>query len=480
MQRHNELVMLLRTFVMAAMMISLAACGGGNSGSSSPPSNPYGVCPSTGLTSSANTLNLEGNCAIVGNVSLSGSAALTMTNGILSIAGNVVLNDSSQLTVTSGGLTFPQTNYSQYSITLNGNSQLTMTGSTLVTNATQQNNFSMDVNANDSSVANFENSTLNPNTGSWLLGSFSGQSTLNVNNSQNVPTEIYPNDAAKISISSGSGSTVWLNFPSGSDGTIEIPTRDSQGNFNFSFGPVTGIAYSVNISSSAGSLGLNSYPNSTMIVNGHGTSGANDLRVVFGYYIQNNTAPVSLNGLTGGSNVTQEFTDQGRILQLNNVNLGPLSWQVYVSQSNNLPVSVTNSQINEIAALTNGLLNISNCVLQLAVTEAGGSGSLMNISGTQIWSQSIQAVQGGQMMITNSQLHGNFISATGTGSSIAMTNDVEERNGVPPQSCAAVDGLPPNNNGVPLCNPYNPLYQCSQVSATGGGTITGTPPCPAQ
>src|SRR5208283_1923632 len=184
------------------------------------------------------------------------------------------------------------------------------------------------------------------------------------------------------------------------------------------------------------------------------------------------TAPVSLDGLTVGSNVTQQFTDQGRILQLNNVNLGPFSWQVYVSQSNNFPVSVTNSKINEIAALTNGLLNISNCVLQLAVTEAGGSGSSMNISGTQIWSQAIQDVQGGQMTITNSQLHGNFISATGAGSSITMTNVGEQRNGVAPQSCAPVGGFPPNNNGIPLCNPYNPLYQCSQVSATGGGTIT--------
>jgi hypothetical protein len=473
--------MLLRTFVITAMTLSLAACGGGNPGSSvSTPS----VCPSSGLTSSANTINLEGNCDIVGDLNLSGSAALTMTNGILSITGNIVLNDNSELTVTSGGLTFPQTNYSQYSITLNNNSQLTMTGSTLVTNATQQNNFSMNLNANDSSVANFEHSTLDASTGSWLLGNFNDQSTLNMTNTQNLPTEIYPVDASKISISSGSGfAAVWLEFASGSNGTVEIPTQDSEGNYNFSFGPGTGIDYSVNISASNGSLGLNSYPNSTMIVNGHGVSGASsDVRVVFGYYLQNNTGAVTINGLTGGSNITEQFTDQGRNLQLNNVNLSPLSWQVYVSQSNTFPVSVTNSNINEIAALTNGLINISNCVLQLAVAGAEGPGSIVNISGTQIWSQSIQAENGGQMAITNSQLHGNFITAVGIGSSITMTNVVEERNGVPPQSCAPVDGFPPNNNGIPLCNPFNPLYQCSQVSATGGATITATPSltCPAQ
>src|SRR5882762_4993732 len=86
----------------------------------------YGVCPSSGLKSSANTLNLKGDCAIVGDVNLSGSAALTMTRGQLSIKGNIILNDSASLTVTNGSLSFPQTNYSQYSVTLNGKSQLSV------------------------------------------------------------------------------------------------------------------------------------------------------------------------------------------------------------------------------------------------------------------------------------------------------------------------------------------------------------------
>jgi hypothetical protein len=465
--------------VLAAM--GLAACGGGSTQSAV--ATPA-ACPSSGLTSSAGTINLQGNCAIAGDVNLSGSAALTMTSGILSIQGNVVLSDSSQLTVTGGGLTFPQTNYSQYSVTLNGNSQLILKSSAWVTNGTQQNNFSMTLQANDSSAVDFEGSALDTSSGSWLLGSFGDNSKLTVNNTQNLPTEIYPSSASEISISSGSiFAAVWLSFPSGSNSTLQIPRKDSGGNYNFSFGPGTGIAYSVNISESGGGLGLSSYPDSTLIVNGDGASATNDASVAIGYYVQNSTGPVSIDGLDVGSGITLQLTDQGRNLQLNNVNLGPFSWQIYVSQSNNFPVTVTNSKVNEIAAFSDGLVNISNCTLQLAVTEAGGPGAVMNISGTQIWSQTIQAQDGGQLTITDSELHGNFISAAGAGSSITMTNVDEERNGVSPQSCTPVNGAPPNNDGVPLCNPFNPLYQCSQVlPPADGATITANPAltCPPQ
>jgi len=446
------------------------------------PGVPYGSCPASGFTSSSESLTLKGNCNIAGDVNLSGSAALTMTRGILSIEGNVTLAGDAKLEVTDGVLGFPQTNYSQYSVTLNANSSLTFKNSQWVTNATQQNNFSMLLAANDSSVVNFDGSGLDTSSGSWLLGSFANQSRLNVLGSVNLPTEIYPSGAARISITQESSvSAVWLDFPPGSSGTVNVPALDAQGNFDFKFGPGRGIAYSVIISSSSTRLGLNSHPNSTMIVNGHGQQGTNDASVVFGYYVENSAGPVSINGLTVDGDITEQFTDQGRNLLLNHVNLGPFSWQVYVSESHNFPVSITNSKINELGVLNNGVAYLSNSVLQLAVTEAAGTGASLNIDNTQIWSQSILAEDSAQLRITNSQLHGNFISASGPGTSIVLDNVGESRNGVPPQSCAPVDGVPPNQDGVPLCNPFNPLYQCSQVTPpTGGATITATPPltCP--
>ncbi len=184
-----------------------------------------------------------------------------------------------------------------------------------------------------------------------------------------------------------------------------------------------------------------------------------------------NTSAVTINSLTVGS-TTRQFTDQGRNLSLNNVNLNPLSWQVYVSQSNGYPVTVSNSKINEIAAYTNGLVNISNSTLQLATTGAVGPGSQMNITGSQIWSSAILAENGGHTSITTSQIHGSYISATGSGSRISMSSATDYRNGSSSASCPN----PVGPNGTPVCNPFNPLGQCAKASPQNGGVVTGTGP----
>jgi hypothetical protein len=419
-------------------------------------------CPSSGLTASSGITNIQGDCIVVGDINLSGSATLAMTNGTLSVAGNIILNNNSALSVTTGTLTFPQTNFSQYAIKLYGTAKFTMTDSSFVTNSTNTNNFPMSLTANGDSVVRFENSNLNT-TDSWLLGNFRNNSKLNVINSQTLPTEIYPFDASTISVSSSSFASIWLDFASGDVGTINIPKFDNTGKYNLNF------------TSATGRIGINSHPKSTIIVNGTYSPLMNYANVIFGYYIENNTAPVVIDGLTVGGFVSKKYTHQGGNLTLNNVYINPLAWQVYVTQSNGFKVSIKNSKINELAAFTNGIVYITDSTLQLAVSGAVGLGSKMNINNTQIWSSTILAKFGGRMNITNSHIHGNFISASGTSSSIAMSNVIESRNGIPPQSCAPVGGYPPNNNGVPLCNPLNPLYQCSQLTAADGATITEVP-----
>jgi len=404
---------------------------------------------------------------------LSGTASLTMTGAVLTVKGNIVLSGQAQLLITNGGLTIPQTTDFQYSLTLNNSSQLQVQNSTFVTNGTTANNFAATLNAYNTSAVEFEYSTLQAMGGSWLLGNFYDQSQLTVIGSANLPTEIYPADSSKISVTNSNFAGLWLDFLPGSNATINVPQYNAQGNFNFNFGNSVGFNYSVNMSASQCRLGLNSYPNSTMIVNGHGASGANDVALVFGYYVSNNTSAVSINSLTVGPSTTRQFTDQGRNLSLNNVNLNPLSWQVYVSQSNGYPVTISNSKINEIAAFTNGLVNISNSTLQLAVAGAVGPGSQMNITGTQIWSQAILAENGGHTSITSSQIHGNYISATGSGSQLSMSSVTDDRNGSSSVSCPN----PVGPDGTPVCNPFNPLGQCATVNPQSGGVVTGTAAC---
>ena len=142
------------------------------------------ACPSSGLAASSGATDINGDCAVVGDINLSGSATLTMSNGNLSVTGKIILQENSVPSVTTATLTFPQTNFSQYSIKLNGQSQFIMTDSTFVTNATIQN-----------------------------------------------PTEVYPFDASKISVSSSSFATTWLNFAPGNTGIVNIPKLDDQAKF---------------------------------------------------------------------------------------------------------------------------------------------------------------------------------------------------------------------------------------------------------
>lgn len=471
---------LVRAVVSRGLVASLALTFSGcrDSGGSVAPrgSTTPGTCPASGISSSSGAINLTSNCQVVGDVTLSGTASLTMTGAVLSVTGNIALNDQAQLRVTNGGLTFPQTDNFQYAVSLNNSARLTLNQSVLVTNGTAQNNFTATLNAYNTSVVDFEFATKSRD--SWLLGNFHDQSRLIVNSSTELPTEIYPSDASQISVANSNFAGLWLEFVSGSSGTINVPRQDAQGNFNLDFGNSPGFNYSVHMTAVRMRLGLNSHPNSRMTVNGSGTEGTNDVALVFGYYVDNNAAPLTIDGLDVGSDVTRQFTDQGRTLSLNRVNLNPFSWQVYISNSNGFPVTVSNSKINEIAAMTNGRVNILNSILQLAVTGAVGPGSRMSIEGSQVWSSTILARFGGQVTITNSQVHGNFISAAGPGSGVSMSpSTMDNRNGSAGMSCASVNGYPPNTSGVPLCNPQNPIGQCAQVSTAGGGVVTGTPAC---
>jgi hypothetical protein len=402
---------------------------------------------------------------------------LDASNGILRISGNLVLHDDAKFTVTKGTLSFEQTTYSEYYMSLDGRSELAMTDSWLATNATTENNFSMSLDAYDDSKVVFWRSRLNTKTGSWLLGNFHDRSKLDASGMENLPTEIYPYDSTTISTAYSLFGSVWLDLAAGDKGTLNIPRLDAYKRFNLAFTPSQGHTYAVDMTSTNCRIGVNSHPSSTLTINGNGLPPAYSANIVIGYYIENASAPVVVDQLTVGTYITKSYTHQGRSLALNKVYLNPFAWQVYVEQTNGHTVTIKNSKINELAALTNGLVAISNSTLQLAVTGAVGPGSKIDIDSTKVWSQSLLAQNGGKINIKNSEIHGNYMSASGVGSDIVMTNVTEYRNAVSPQSCAPIGGYPPNNYGVPTCNPFNPLYQCSKLKTSNGGTISNAAAC---
>jgi hypothetical protein len=256
------------------------------------------VCPSGGVTTSSTVYNLTSNCLIAGNVNLSGNAVLKMTGATLAIKGNVSLSGQAQMAITSGGFMFPQTKSHQYSITLRNGASLTLNSTHMLTNGTSANNFQMTLDAYNTSVATFVTSSLSTTSeGSWLLTNFHDQSQLSVSGSWDLPTEVYPMDKSKISVTSNTNiGAIWLGLLAGSSATVNVPQMDAQGNFNFDFGSTTSIAYTVHVAGSQTRLGFNSHPNSTLILNGSGTTSPNDANVVLGYYIDTTRLPLPLIG----------------------------------------------------------------------------------------------------------------------------------------------------------------------------------------
>jgi hypothetical protein len=168
-----------------------------------------------------------------------------------------------------------------------------------------------------------------------------------------------------------------------------------------------------------------------------------------------------------------------RLLQLTNVYLNPFTWQIYCAYNNAL-VTIKNSLINELGVFTNGNCAVVNSVFQYAVLGAEAAGAKLSISDSQIWSQVIQAANGGHVTLNNTEVHGNLVSSSGAGSKITIvsTNDLHNGNSTI-QNCNSnpTTGFPPNQNGIPLCSPFYTLHRCAQYTNSSGGIIVGFAPC---
>lgn len=410
-----------------------------------------------------------------------GYSSIVINGGQLIVAGNLYIIESGNVSLLEESeLTFPQTGYSMYTIFMQQFGSLMLKDSELVTNGSDENNFSMALNCYDDSHAIFSSSAIYTTDGSWLLGNFYGRSRLTMTNSIDLPTEVYVHEAARISVSDRSSfGSMWLRFNPGSNATVVLPKMNSNGVYDFVFQPSLGFDYTISFVQSYARLSFESFPGSVMDI--ISDADAAQAPIVFGYFLYEIPLPVTLTGLTVGKNITALFSDSGRTLRLSNVNLNPFTWQVYVG--NNQPdrtVVISDSLINEIAVFGNGDVELHDSTLQLAVAMSAGVDSTLRIVRSDVWLQSILAANGGVVILTDCVLHGNFINADGTGSSVTFegsTIDLRNGDATTTPDCNPIGGYPPNDNGVPLCNPYNPLYACSKVSATNAGSVSPAPMC---
>jgi hypothetical protein len=424
------------------------------------------ACPPLGnsIELDAGNYALSGDCQISGNIQLSGTATLTVDGHSLAVDGNIALSDGARLSVRAGQLTLANHFVFQHQIVSSGSAVLEIRDSEFATNSGVNANLTSNYVGFGHSLLRIENVQFDI-LRSWLLCSLREDARLETINSKSLPTEIYPSDRTGVYIEGPqSEHVVWLEFLPQTGAVLDALPASAP--FSYSFGPetpgATGIEYRVDVVNGTANFNVSSFPFSNVTLKENGRP------VTLAYYFIDVSAPELLTGLSI-SKQTAAYQNQGRTLTLDNADLGPFGWQIYVGNPN-LPatsrqiVQVADSVVNELAALPYGKVEALRTNFQFAVIDAAGPGSSVTIRHSVINSQSIIGTADGVVLIEDSDIHGSFVQATDS-SRVLLLNDALLKN----ECHSLCFPLCISFTGGNECNPFSGLEM--QFTATGNAAI---------
>ncbi len=182
-----------------------------------------------------------------------------------------------------------------------------------------------------------------------------------------------------------------------------------------------------------------------MTINGSGFPATGELKVALMF--SNNTDTIK-NLQTGLQHTTIANGPDGWVT-LNQVNLGPIAWQIYALMNENL--FIKNSIVNEIGIAGPSQVVVDSSLLQLGVLGSVGiGGSTMTINNSDIWNQSVNAANSSTITLNNCQVTGSAFSTTDDQSHITVNGGCFFQN---PSGCtpAAMVNI---STGQPYCNPF--------------------------
>lgn len=421
-------------------------------------------CNSGSYTVAGNTV-ITGSCKITGDLTILNGATLNvdLTNAAADtfvVQGNILLQGNAVLWIhATAGSTNDQfivsNNFNgQRTITTKGVSKIQLENIEFRTqegNLTGASSISMNYNAEDSSIFYVNKSWLNNQT-AWLLFNLKNKSTLIGYEPKRVPTEIYLQDAAQISLHGVNTKTgIWLNFESITD-TLNLPPNQTQP-FTWKIGRGVGglnTAWYLEVDSVLQQdvgFGVQIFPSSKMTINGTGFPVTGELKVAMMF--ANNTETVK-DLKVGLQNTTVKNGPNGSVT-LNNVNLGPIAWQLYALMNEIL--FIKNSTVNEIGIGGPSNVTVDNSILQLAVLAAVGiGGSTLTINNSEIWNQEITAANNSRIILNNCNVTGSAFSTTDALSRITVNGGCFFQN---PSGCTQAT-MVNINTGRPYCNPFIP------------------------
>lgn len=297
----------------------------------------------------------------------------------------------------------------------------------------------------------------------WLLYQLNNDAKTNITNCSHFPTEIYVHDNS-IAKFHGTDTNlgIWMDFDNITD-TVNLPMQG--GAYSWKIGQGFGginTNWLVDIDNAEIGLGLNIYPTAQLTINGNGTPSTGE--VTIGLFYANGTD--TLTNLQAG---LQNTTIDNR-LTFNNVQLGPIAWQIYLLMNETLYIN--NSVINEIGVVGPSQVIVDSSLLQLAVLASIGNNSSMTINNSEVWNQFVQAANNSSIIFNNCDIIGSLFTA------MDMTSDITVNNGCfyeNPIGCTPAT-MVNISTGQPYCNPFSqPGYP--QIMSVGAVNLNNVDNC---
>jgi hypothetical protein len=419
------------------------------------------LCNSGSVTISTH-IEVTGGCIITGdltilnggvlNVDLTSSAADAFV-----VRGNILLKGNAMLWVhalpgATGAQFIVSSSYKgQRTITTKDSSRVQLEniefsaqeGNTLSTTS-----FDVNYNAYDLSTLYVNQSWLDTKV-SWILCNLHNRSSLIGDEPNQVPTETYLQDSARVALHGpGTKAGLWLSLEAVT-GTLNLPPDQSRP-FTWKIGSGTGgvnTPWSLEVDTAQVGLGVQIFPSSKMIISGAGFPATGELKVALMF---SNSTDTIKNLKVGLQNTTVADGPDG-LVKLNNVNLGPIAWQLYALINENLYVK--NAIVNEIGIAGPSHVVVDSSLLQLGVLGAVGvGGSTMIINNSEIWNQFVNAGNHSMITLNNCSVNGSAFSTTDAQSHINVNGGCFFQN---PSGCTTAD-MVNITTGQPYCNPFIP------------------------
>ncbi|PYR70443.1 MAG: hypothetical protein DMF87_21165 [Acidobacteria bacterium] len=433
-------------------------------------------CPTRGFTLlNGQSLTITGACTVEGDITLQGASLLTIRDARFVLRGNLTAGDSAIVYVQSTEFIVDNSFSTQWSMTTLGTALLWFNKVQFRSSEKTDANYFMAYLARNSSKLWVTDSAL-PTATSFFLARAINTAQIVVTRSQNFPSEIFVENQASVRVAGGTDTTLWLPFDIGARATLTLPDQ-SAGPYSWNFGRstpgVVGIGYDVAIVDSLVRLGVNSRPWSQVTIVGTGKGppdGSGEISI--GYSLNAVFTPQTISGLRPGYQAFTQLTHQGRSLVLQNVELDPVGWSVWVSAGPGL-VTIRDSILNEVASWS-GNVEVQTSVLQWAVLGSNGPGSSVVVRDSSISSQLIFANAGGHIEVHDSIVTGSPLAANDASTVSVFGGQLETSGSVRP--CDWSTGL--TSSGVPLCNPFVAPGVLPSVTTVASGQviIDGVPP----